>query len=56
MLSVEDGICTWFLNSYYLLRKAKTANVTPAKAGGQGEKTGFPLSRSGKNLCFSLDL
>jgi len=27
------------------LRKAKAANVTPAKAGVQGEKAGFPLPR-----------
>jgi len=27
------------------LRIAKTDNVTPAKAGVQSEKAGFPLSR-----------
>jgi hypothetical protein len=29
----------------FLSRKAKTDDVTPAEAGGQDEKTGFPLSR-----------
>jgi len=27
------------------LRKAKTGNVIPAKAGNQDEKTGFPPAR-----------
>jgi len=27
------------------LRKTKTDDVTPAEAGGQSEKAGFPLSR-----------
>jgi len=29
----------------FLLRKAKTYDVTPVKAGGQDEKAGFPLPR-----------
>jgi hypothetical protein len=29
----------------FLSRKAKTDDVTPAEAGVQDEKTGFPLSR-----------
>jgi len=29
----------------FLSRKAKTDDVTPAEAGVQNEKTGFPLSR-----------
>jgi hypothetical protein len=31
-----------------LLRKAKAANVTPAKAGVQSVKTGFPLPDLGR--------
>jgi hypothetical protein len=31
--------------NYYLLWKTKIDNVTPAKAGVQGEKAGFPLPR-----------
>jgi len=29
--------------NWYLLRKAKTNDVTPTKAGVHSEKTGFPL-------------
>jgi len=33
------------MNKLYLLRKTKTEDVTPAKAGVQNEKAGFPLPR-----------
>jgi len=33
------------MNSWFLLRKAVIANVTPAKAGVHAEKNGFLLSQ-----------
>ncbi|HUU17394.1 MAG TPA: hypothetical protein VMW72_09615 [Sedimentisphaerales bacterium] len=32
-----------FGTNWYLLRKTKTDDVTPAKAGVQDKKAGFPL-------------
>jgi hypothetical protein len=37
----HNGFCPNCLK--YLLWKTKTDDVTPAKAGGQSEKAGFPL-------------
>jgi len=39
-----------------LLRKTKTYNVTPAKAGVQSEKTGFPLPREWQILLPQQEL
>jgi len=44
IVDLELNFCKTFV-SYYLLRKSETGNVTPAKAGVYGEKTGFLLSQ-----------
>ena len=43
MTDYAIAVCTE--TNQYLLRKAESGNVTPAKAGVYGEKTGFLLSQ-----------